>query len=198
MDSKIARLDVELRRHREAIRSLGSRGGPSLEHAKKRALHTLKQKRLLESQRDQIQDNVMRIDEARYTTSAMQDQADMVKALTLASKEMKAQIKKSKELDPDHVADIMDELQDHKYYFEEIQTAMSSYDAPVDIDDQELMAEMEMLGDDIAEESLHEDTPAYMMDIPDAPQDRIGTAPGMDVGEDEKQSEHDREGIAVL
>lgn len=157
-------------------------------------MNTLKQKRLLENQRAQIQDNVMRIDEARYTTSAMQDQADMVKALKLASKEMKSQLKKTKELDVDHVNDIMDELQEQKDYFEEIQMAMSSYDAPVDIDDEELLQEMEMLGDDIADEALGDETPAYMMDIPDAPQDRIGSLQGTDV-EDEKQSE--REGIAL-
>ena len=196
LDSKIAKLDVELRRHRETIKSLGSRAGPSLEQAKRRALNTLKQKRMLEDQRAKIQDNVMRIDEARYTTSAMQDQADMVKALKLASKEMKAQMKKTKELDPDHVADIMDEIQEQKDYFDEIQMAMSSYDAPVDIDDQELMAEMEMLGDDIAEEALGEDTPAYMMDIPDAPQDHVGV-PESDGGYAETQREHDKEGIAL-
>ena len=151
---------------------------------------------MLENQRAQIQDNVMRIDEVRYTTSAMQDQADMVKALKIASKEMKTRIKKTKELDPDHVTDIMDEMQEHKDYFEEIQMAMSSYDAPVDIDDQELMEEMELLGDYIAEEALAEDTPAYMMDIPDAPQDRIGV-PSESEGVYERQQEHDKEGIIL-
>lgn len=199
LDAKIARLDADLRKQREAIKALGSRPGPSLEQAKRRAMNTLKQKRLLENQRGQIQDNMMRIDEARYTTSAMQDQADMVRALKLASKEMKSQIKKTKELDVDHVTDVMEEYQENKEYFDEIQMTMSSYDTPLDIDDEELMAEMDMLGDDIAEEALAGDTPAYLMEIPDAPQDRIGAtgAPGKDLGYSDVEQEEERQGVAL-
>lgn len=171
MDRKIARFDGDLRKYRDAMKSM--RPGPSLEQIKKRALGVMKQKKMLEGQRDKIMDNVMRLDETRYTTSAMQDQAEMVKALKAASKEMKVQMKKTKELDVDHVHDIMDELQDQRDQFEELQMAMSSYDVPVDIDDAELMAEMDLLGEEVAEEAETEGTPAYMMDIPDAPMGRV-------------------------
>lgn len=171
LDRKIARIDGDLRKYRDAMKSM--RPGPSLEQAKKRAMVAMKQKKQLEAQRDKIVDNVMRLDEARYTTSAMQDQAEMVKALKVASKEMKIQMKKTKELDVDHVHDIMDELQDQRDQFEELQMAMSSYDVPVEIDDAELMAEMDLLGEEVAEEVEAEGTPAYMMDIPEAPQERV-------------------------
>ena len=194
MDLKIAKLDADLRKHREAIRALGSRPGPALEQAKKRAMNVLKQKRMLEIQRDKLQENSMRLDDARYTTSAMQDQAEMVKALKVASKEMKTQIKKTKELDIDHVNDIMDELQEQKDYFEEVQMAMSSYDVPLDIDDSELMAEMDMLGEEVAEEALADETPAYMMDIPDAPH---GQRVQSNVNQFAEEEEEEREGIAL-
>eukprot|EP00889_Picochlorum_renovo_P005019 jgi/Picre1/32049/NNA_007397.t1 len=87
-------------------------------------MNVMKQKRQLEAQREKMMENVMRLDEARYTTSAMQDQAEMVKALKVASKEMKIQMKKTKELDVDHVYDIMDELTEQRDQFEELQTAM--------------------------------------------------------------------------
>jgi len=89
----------------------------------------------------------MRIDETRYTTSALEDQVEMVQALKVAAKTMKKQMKNTKELNPDRVEDIMDELQDARDQLEDIHEAMGAFDVPVDIDDAELMYEMEMQTD---------------------------------------------------
>lgn len=169
LDTRIAKLDVELRKHREAMKALAARGGPALEQAKKRAVNVLKQKRLLEGQRDKISENVMRIDETRYTTSALEDQVEMVQALKVAAKTMKKQMKNTKELNPDHVEDIMDELQDARDQLEDIHEAMGAFDVPVDIDDAELMYEMDMLGEEVANEEVADEVPAYAMDLPDVP-----------------------------
>ena len=185
LDAKIAKLDAELRRHREAIKALGSRGGPALEQAKKRAMNVLKQKRMLEGQRDKISENSMRIQDTRYTSSAMEDQAEMVQALKIAATTMKKQIKKTKELDVDHVAGIMDELQDTRDHFEELQEAMGAYDVPVDVDDAELMYEMDMLGEEVAGEAMEDSQPAYMMDLPQVPSGAVPVGSGGAVAEEE-------------
>ena len=169
LDARIAKLDAELRKHREAIKALGGRGGPALEQAKKRAMNVLKQKRLLEGQRDKISENVMRIDETRYTSSALDDQVEMVQALKVAAKTMKTQMKKTKELNPDHVEDIMDDLQDARDQLDDIQESMGAFDVPVDIDDAELMYEMDMLGEEVASEAIGDEVPAYAMDLADVP-----------------------------
>lgn len=169
LDARIAKLDTELRKHRDAIKAMGARGGPALEQAKKRAMNVLKQKRLLEGQRDKIAENVMRIDETRYTTSALEDQAEMVQALKLAAKTMKKQMKKTKELDPDHVGDIMDDLQDAQDRVDDLHEAMGAFDVPVDVDDTELMYEMDLLGEEVAKEAVADETPAYAMDLPEVP-----------------------------
>jgi charged multivesicular body protein 5 len=183
LDAKIAKLDTELRKHRDAMKALGPRGGPALDQAKKRATNVLRQKRMLEDQRNKITENVMRIDETRYTTSALEDQAEMVKALKGASKTMKTQIKNTKELDIDHVADIMEELQDAKDHFEDLQGTLGSYDVPADVDEAELMYEMDMLGEEVAAETTAEETPAYMMDLPEAPSGAVGQ--GATAGQEE-------------
>lgn len=169
LDTRIAKLEAELRKHRDAIKALGARGGPALDQAKKRALHVLKQKRMLEGQRDKLAENVMRIDETRFTTSALEDQAEMVQALKIAAKTMKKQMKKTKELDPDHVNEVMDDLQDAKDQLDDLNEVMRAFDVPVDVDDDELMYEMDLLGDEVANEALAEETPAYAMDLPEIP-----------------------------
>lgn len=187
LDARIAKLDTELRKHRDAIKAMGARGGPALEQAKKRAMNVLKQKKVLEGQRDKITANVMRIDETRYTTSALEDQVEMVQALKIAANTMKKQMKKTKELDPDHVEDIMEDLQDAQERLDDLNEAMGAYDVPVDVDDSELMYEMDLLGEEVAKEALADETPAYALDIPDVPTG-LGV-PISGVGEDEDAEE---------
>lgn len=187
LDARIAKLDTELRKHRDAIKAMGARGGPALEQAKKRAMNVLKQKKVLEGQRDKITANVMRIDETRYTTSALEDQVEMVQALKIAANTMKKQMKKTKELDPDHVEDIMEDLQDAQERLDDLNEAMGAYDVPVDVDDTELMYEMDLLGEEVAKEALADETPAYGLDIPDVPTG-LGV-PISVVGEDEDAEE---------
>jgi|Transcript_11737 charged multivesicular body protein 5 len=187
LDARIAKLDTELRKHRDAIKAMGARGGPALEQAKKRAMNVLKQKKVLEGQRDKITANVMRIDETRYTTSALEDQVEMVQALKIAANTMKKQMKKTKELDPDHVEDIMEDLQDAQERLDDLNEAMGAYDVPVDVDDTELMYEMDLLGEEVAKEALADETPAYALDIPDVPTG-LGV-PMSGVGEDEDAEE---------
>ena len=40
---------------------------------------------------------------------------------------------------------------------------------PVDVDDTELMYEMDLLGEEVANEAIADETPAYALDLPDVP-----------------------------
>lgn len=141
----------------------------------------LQQRKSYQAQLDKVYSNQYQIDNVTYTTSAMQSQAEMIKAMQTASKEMQRLRKQHKELDPDHVYEVMDALEDEREIFEDIELAMSSYEVPNDVTEEELMAEMDLLEEDIGEEALHEETPVYLqnIDIPEAPQSSDFTRQGV-------------------
>jgi charged multivesicular body protein 5 len=63
------------------------------EAAKQRALRVLKQKKLYESQRDQLYSQQFNLDQVSFTTQNMQDTANQVKAMKAANKELKVAFK---------------------------------------------------------------------------------------------------------
>ena len=91
MDDKIKRLDAELAKHRDLIRR--ARPGPSLEAAKRRALTVLKQKRLYESQREQLYNQQFNVEQVSFAAQSAKDTAVQVAAMTHANKDLKAQFK---------------------------------------------------------------------------------------------------------
>ena len=169
-EQKIKRLDADLAKQRDKLRALS--GKPGAAQARRKAMEILQRRKFYEAQLEKIYSNQYQIDNVTFTTSAMQSQAEMIKAMQTASKEMQRLRKQHKELDPDHVHEVMDALEDEREFFEDIELAMSSYEVPNDVTEEELMAEMDLLEDDIGEEVLHEETPVYLqnIDIPEAPQ----------------------------
>jgi charged multivesicular body protein 5 len=94
---------------------------------------------------------------------------DTVAAMKNANKEMKRTLRKDLDIDDiDDLADDMAELMDD---FNEINEALGrNYATPDDIDETDLDAELEMLGDELEEEMLADDagaeataTPSYLM-----------------------------------
>ena len=76
LDDKIKRLDAELAKHRDLIRR--ARPGPSLEAAKRRALTVLKQKRLYESQREQLYNQQFNVEQVSFVAQSAKDTAVQV------------------------------------------------------------------------------------------------------------------------
>lgn len=178
-EQKIKRLDADLAKQRDKLRALS--GKPGYAQARRKAMEILQRRKFYEAQLDKLYSNQYQIDNVTFTTSAMQSQAEMIKAMQTASKEMQRLRKQHKELDPDHVHEVMDALEEEREIFEDIELAMSSYEVPNDVTEEELMAEMDLLEDDIGEEALHDETPVYLqnIDIPEAPQSSDFTRQGV-------------------
>jgi len=169
LDDKIKRLDAELAKHRDLIRR--ARPGPSLEAAKRRALTVLKQKRLYESQREQLYNQQFNVEQISFAAQSAKDTAVQVSAMQASAKELKAQFK-SKAFDVDKIDALNDEMADLMDQSKEIQDVLGrSYDVPEDIDEEELMGELDALEEMLGEEELDEEVPSYLRDeaLPDAP-----------------------------
>lgn len=69
LDEKIRKLDEQLAQHKQKIKSTR---GPAQEAAKRRALAVLKQKRLYESQRDQLYNQQFNVEQTAFAMTSMQ------------------------------------------------------------------------------------------------------------------------------
>ena len=177
------RLDAELAKHRDLIRR--ARPGPSLEAAKRRALTVLKQKRLYESQREQLYNQQFNVEQVSFAAQSAKDTAVQVAAMTHANKDLKAQFK-TKAFDIDAIDRMNDEMADLMAQSEEIQETLGrSYNVPDDIDEDELLGELDALEADMALEEAGEEVPSYLQDeaLPDAPDGVVTPLPAAHGGE---------------
>ena len=169
LDDKIKRLDAELAKHRDLIRR--TRPGPAQEAAKRRALTVLKQKRLYESQREQLYNQQFNVEQVSFAAQSAKDTAVQVAAMQHANKDLKAQFK-TKAFDIDAIDRMNDEMADLMAMSEEIQETLGrSYNVPDEIDEAELLGELDALEADMALEEAGEEVPSYLQDeaLPDPP-----------------------------
>lgn len=126
---------------------------------------------MYEQHRDRTMATRFNVDNQRYNNDSLQDTIEYVKTMKATNKEMKKLRKERKELDPDYVMDIMEDLQQTNEQFEEVRDAVSIYDVPLDVDDSDLMAEMDMLGEELLQDIANEETPVYLQEfeLPNAP-----------------------------
>eukprot|EP00127_Corallochytrium_limacisporum_P002268 Clim_evm56s109 gene=Clim_evmTU56s109 len=164
VEKKIQKLEQELTKYKQQMKNAKS---PAAKNAvKSRAMRVLKQKRMYESQRDQLMQQSFNMEQANMATQGLKDTITQVDAMKTGVKDMKKQFKN---INIDKVDAVQDDLEDMLDQANEIQEALSrSYGLPEEIDDEELEAELDLLEDDIA---LDEDT-SYLDEasaIPDAP-----------------------------
>mmetsp|Transcript_18580 Transcript_18580/g.34463 ORF Transcript_18580/g.34463 Transcript_18580/m.34463 type:complete len:221 (+) Transcript_18580:68-730(+) len=181
LDEKIKKLDAELRVHKEKLKT--SRGGAK-QLATKRAMACLKKKRMYETQRDQLANQQFNIEQAGFAIESAKDTVTTVSAMKAASTQLKKQYK---EFNVDEIEDMTDDLADMMEDMNEINEAMGrSYACPDDVDEADLEAELDLLGDELEAEELEMESgaqPSYLQpsDMPETP------AGGLEekVGEDE-------------
>lgn len=171
IDEKLKRLDTELLKHREALKKM--REGPGLEAARQRALRVLRQKKLYESQRDQLYSQQLNLEQVSFTAQNMQDTANQVKAMKAANKQLKVAFT-SKDLDLNSIEAMQDEMSDLMEQSNEIQDVLGrNYSVPDDLDEEDLLGELEALEADMAAEAETGDTPCYLVEdeagLPDVP-----------------------------
>ncbi|CAG8486730.1 10774_t:CDS:2 [Paraglomus occultum] len=158
VEVKIKKYDAELARYKEQMNKM--RDGPGKNAIKAKAMRVLKQRKLYETQRDQLQQQSFNMEQAAFTTENLRNVATTVDAMQTANKEMKRQYKN---INIDQLERVQDEMEDLMEQANDIQEALGrSYGLPEDIDEEELEAELDALGDELDFEEEAE--PSYLQE----------------------------------
>uniref|UniRef100_A0A7S2HYY0 Charged multivesicular body protein 5 n=2 Tax=Helicotheca tamesis TaxID=374047 RepID=A0A7S2HYY0_9STRA len=184
LDVKIAQLEKELKGYRDKMKT--TKSPAAKKNLQKRAMDVLKRKRMYEQQRDQICNQQFNLDQAKHGIESAKASVTAVGALKQANTELKKVIKE--DLDIDEVEDLTDDMADLMDDFNEINEALGrNFATPDDIDEEDLEAELEMLGDELEEEEeLESDAvPSYLQE-PSLPAQPTST-PGSKVPENGSQ-----------
>ncbi|KAJ1658864.1 Vacuolar protein-sorting-associated protein 60 [Coemansia sp. RSA 25] len=170
-DVRIKKLEGELTGFRDKMQKMPD--GPGKKAVRQRALRVLQQKKMYEAQRDQLMQQSFNMESAVLATENIKNTMTTMQAMQDANKAMKKQYKS---VDIDKIYDMQDEMADLLEQANEVQELMGrSYNLPDDVDEQDLEAELDALGDDL---NFEEDVPSYLSDampampelLPEAPQ----------------------------
>ncbi len=146
------------------------RDGPGKSAIKSKALKVLQQRKLYESQRDQLQQQSWNMEQAGMMQDNLKNVMTTVDAMKTTNKALKQQYGK---INIDKIEQMQDEMADLMEIGNEIQESISrSYDVPEDVDEAELDAELEALGEEAELEGAYglEATPSFMQDEVAPPQ----------------------------
>lgn len=167
LDVKLTKLNAELGTYQQKMSRM--REGPGKNALKQKAMKLLKQRKMIESQKDQLQNQSFNMEQAVMTTDNLRNTMATVDAMKTANKEIKKQYGK---IDVDKIESMQDEMADLMDMSQDLQDTMSrNYAVPDDIDETELDAELEALGEEMEFEALHgngegEANPGYLDDVP--------------------------------
>lgn len=115
-----------------------------------------------EQQVSNLRQQSFNMEQANYTTQTLKDTQSTVKAMQMGLKEMKKEYKK---VNIDQIEDLQDDMADLLEQADEVQEVLGrSYGTP-DIDEDELEAELEALGDEI----IGDEDASYLDDAIKAP-----------------------------
>lgn len=160
IEEKVAKLDAELRKYKEQMSKM--REGPAKNAVKQKALRVLKQKKQYENQLDGLRNQSFNMEQANYAAQSMKDTQATVAAMRDGVGQMKKEFKK---VNIDDIEDLQDDMADMLEQSDEVQEALGrTYGVP-DIDEDELAAELDALGDEIA----LDDDASYLDDVVKAP-----------------------------
>jgi charged multivesicular body protein 5 len=174
IDEKIRKLEEQLVKHRDTIKK--ARPGPAQDAAKRRALGVLKQKKMLEGQRDQLYNQQYNMEQISFAQESMKDTVAGVKAMKAAGKELKQGFG-AKELNINSIDKLHDDMADMMEMHNEIQDVLGqSFALPDGLDEDDLMEELDALDDEMAaelESGGRAGVPSYLQDhqtdLPEAP-----------------------------
>jgi charged multivesicular body protein 5 len=144
VEKKVAKLDAELVQLKDQMKKM--REGPSKNLVKQKALRILKQKRMYEGQKDQLNQQTFNMEQSNFAIQGMKDNQITVAAMQGGLKTMKNEYKK---LNIDKIDRLQDEMEDMLDMNNDIQEALGrQYDTP-DVDEADLEAELDALGDEL-------------------------------------------------
>ncbi|KAI5291960.1 hypothetical protein KEM55_008204, partial [Ascosphaera atra] len=151
-DSRIASIDVKLAALTSELQTYQTRlsrmrDGPGKTALKQKALKVLQRRKQYESQRDALQQQSWNMEQAGMMTDNLRNVMTTVDAMKTTTKTLKQQYGK---VDIDKIEAMQDEMADLMEVGNEIQDSISrAYDVPEDVDEDELDAELEALGQDV-------------------------------------------------
>ena len=142
------------------------RDGPGKSAIKAKALKILQRRKMYESQRDQLQQQSWNMEQADMMTSNLKNVMTTVDAMKTTNKTLKQQYGK---INIDKIERMQDEMADLMEVGNEIQESLGrAYDVPEDVDEAELDAELEALGEEAEFENGgavgESELPAFMRD----------------------------------
>jgi len=149
LDEKILGLENELRRYKEQLKTANGAAKASIQ---KRALDTLKRKKMYEQQRDQVSAQSFNIDQTAFAIESIRDTQTTVAAMKAAAVQLKQEHKK---INLNEIDDMQDELSDMFDDMQEISDTLGrSYNTPDGIDESDLEAELAGLEDELEAEAI--------------------------------------------
>ncbi|KAJ1858211.1 Vacuolar protein-sorting-associated protein 60 [Coemansia sp. RSA 1822] len=170
VEVKIKELEARLVGIRDRMQKM--RDGPGKNVLKQQALKVLQQKKQYEAQRDQLMQQSFNMESAVFAMDNVKNTMSTMQAMQDANKAMKKQYKN---VDIDKIYDIQDEMADLMDQANEVQELMGrSYNMPDDLDEDDLEAELDALGDDL---NFGEEMPSYLNDAEPAMPELLPEAP---------------------
>lgn len=145
------------------------RDGPGKSAIKQKALKVLQRRKMYEGQRDQLQQQSWNMEQANMMQDNLKNVATTVDAMKTTNKALKQQYGK---IDIDKIERMQDEMQDLMDVGNEINESISrAYEVPEDVDEAELDAELEALGEETYLEGVEAGgVPSFMQDEAGPPQ----------------------------
>ncbi|KAL3488760.1 Snf7 family [Aspergillus germanicus] len=175
VDNRIASIDVKLAALNSELASYQSklakmRDGPGKNAIKQKALKVLQRRKQYEGQREQLSQQSWNMEQAGMMQDNLKNVMTTVDAMKTTTKTLKKQYGN---IDIDKIERMQDEMADLMEMGNEIQESISrAYDIPDDVDEAELDAELEALGEEsLFESSMAESAmPSFMQDEVAPPQ----------------------------
>ena len=140
------------------------REGPGKTALKQKALKILQRRKMYESQRDQLRQQSWNMEQAGMMQDNLKNVMTTVDAMKTTNKSLRQQYGK---INIDKIDRLQDEMAELMDIGNDIQESISrSYDVPEDVDEAELDAELEALGEEVELEAIGEESsvPGFMMD----------------------------------
>ncbi|KAF2859101.1 hypothetical protein K470DRAFT_219850 [Piedraia hortae CBS 480.64] len=167
IDVKLAKLNAELSTYQQRLARM--RDGPGKNAIKQKAIKVLQQRKQYEAQKDQLQQQSWNMEQAAMMQDNLANTMATVDAMKTTQKSLRKQYGK---VSIDQIERMQDDMADLMDVGNEIQASISrSYDVPEDVDEAELDAELEALGEEVELGGLGMDdaVPSYLQDITAAP-----------------------------
>lgn len=160
-DVKLSKINAELAAYQHKMARMKDGAGKNA--LKQKALKLLRQRKQIEAQKDQLENQLWNMTQALMTTDNLKNTVITMDAMKSANKSLKASYGK---IDIDKIEQLQDEMLDLIDKLNELQESLSmSYDAPDDILELELDAELDALGDEMDYElELTDAVPSYLPD----------------------------------